>query len=89
MEYDKDPSFTQNVLLFQLSLPEKVEAKATLKAWVAGFSRNSGGNPYLLDENMRVVLFTGAPVTAVVPSHQAKPVLERIHNAVAKLGEGL
>ena len=60
-----------------------------MKAWVAGFSRNSGGNPYLLEERLRVVLFPGAPVTAVVPTSQAQPVLDHIRNTVARLGEGL
>ena len=83
------PSLTQKVLLFQLSLSEKEETKSALKTWVAGFSRNSGGNPYLLEETLRVALFPGAPVTAVVPSQQAKPILQRIRNTVATLGEGL
>ena len=80
------PSLTQKVLLFQLSLSEKEEAKSVLKTWVAGFSKNSGGNPYLLDETLRVALFPGAPVTAVVPSQQAKPILQKIRNTVATLG---
>ena len=84
-----NPSFTQKLLLFQLSLSEKEEAKSALKSWVAGFSRNSGGNPYLLDETLRVALFPGAPVTAVVSSQQARPILQRIKNTVATLGEGL
>ena len=37
------PSLTDKVPLFQLSQAEKEEAKAVLKSWVAGFSRNSGG----------------------------------------------
>ena len=57
--------------------------------WVAGFSRNSGGNPYLLEERLRVVLFPGAPVTSVVPTYTAQPILDRIRNTVARLGEGL
>ena len=77
------------VLLFQLSLTERETAKEMLKAWVAGFSKNSGGNTYLLEERLRVMLFPGAPVTAVVPSQKAQLVLDRIKNAVAKLGEGL
>ena len=80
---------TQKELLFQLSLSEKEEAKSALKSWVAGFSRNSGGNPYVLNETLRVALFPGAPVTAVVPSQQARPMLQRIKNTVATLGEGL
>ena len=76
-------------LLFQLSLTERESAKETLKTWVGGFSKNSGGNPYLLEERLRVVLFPGAPVTAVLPSDKAKPILDCIKNAVASLGEGL
>ena len=83
------PSLTNSVPLFQLSLSEKEEAKAVLKSWVAGFSRNSGGNPYILDESLRVALFPGAPVTAVLPEHQARPILQKIKNSVATLGEGL
>ena len=75
-------------LLFQLSLSERDSAKETLKTWVGGFSKNSGGNPYLLEERLRVVLFPGAPVTAVVPLEKAKPILDRIKNAVVSLGEG-
>ena len=59
-----------------------------LKSWVAGFSRNSGGNPYILEETLKVALFPGAPVTAVLPYQQAKPILQRIRNTVATLGEG-
>ena len=77
------------VLLFQFSLTERETAKEMLKTWVGGFSKNSGSNPYLLEERLRVILFPGTPVTAVVPSQKAQPVLNRIKNAVAKLGEGL
>ena len=83
------PKLLRIVLLFQLSLTERETAKETLKTWVGGFSKNSGGNPYLLEECLRVVLFPEVPVSAVVPLSKAQPVLDRIKNAVAKLGEGL
>ena len=54
---------------------------------MAGFSRNSGGNPYLAQESFREALFPGAPPSAVLPDNLAKPILEKIR--LATLGEEL
>ena len=78
MEYTYPFYIIQNAPLFQLSLTEKEALKESLKMWVAGFSWNSGGNPYLLEEHLRVVLLLRAPVTVVVTSLKAQPVLDRI-----------
>ena len=72
---------------FQLPQPERDEARTILKAWVAGFSRNSGGNPYLVEELFRESLFPGAPSSAVLSSAQAKPILDKIR--IATVGEEL
>ena len=42
-------------------------ALATLKTWVAGYSRSSRGNPYMMLETHRLTLFPGAPASSVVP----------------------
>ena len=72
-----------------LSVEEMDKAKEALRSWVSGCSRNLGDNPYLLEEESWVILFPGAPVTSVVPRHEAQPVLDSIRNAVVWLGEGL
>ena len=82
MEHNEARSFSYS----KSSYLSTKEAKSVLKTRVAGFSKNSGDNPYLLDETLRVALFPGAPVTAVVPSQQAKPILQKIRNTVATLG---
>ena len=54
---------------------------------MAGFSRNSGGNPYLVQESFRETLFPGAPQSAVLPTAQAQPILEKMR--LATIGEEL
>ena len=54
------------------------EAKAILCLWVAGFSRNSKGKPYLASEEIRQALFPKAPTTAVFKPAPTPPASSEI-----------
>ncbi|XP_066941958.1 uncharacterized protein [Macrobrachium rosenbergii] len=55
------------------------DALGSLRAWVAGYGRNvPSGKPYVLDENIRNLLYPGAQISAAVPPEVAAPVIEQI-----------